>query len=323
MNSLNYHHLRYFWAVARHGGVRQASRVLHVTQPTISEQVRQLEESLGVSLFRRDGRRLKLTERGETVYRYAESIFTIGDELVNALADRPPGHTRRYVIGVADVLPKMAAVKLLEPVLTDATVRLVVQEDPPDRLLGRLESRVLDAVLSDAPARPSIAPRAISHLLGVSSISLFARADLAERYKPGFPGNLDDAPILLPQLHNSLRQSLDRWFRTAEIRPDTVAECDDSAMIKSFGADGFGMFPAPSIVADEICEQYNVRVVGVIPDVFERFFLLYLENRQEDPATRAIRIGATLGLFEPRASIERTAPNQTAPNQTAANPEAP
>ena len=297
---LNYHHLRYFWAVARHGGVRAASRELHVTQPTISEQVRQLEESLETALFRREGRRLVLTERGEVVYRYAESIFAIGDELLDALADRPPGHSRRFVVGVADVLPKVATVQLLESVLADPTVRLVVQEDPPDRLLTRLENHALDAVITDAPARPTVAPRAISHLLGESGIALFGRPELATRYREGFPQSLDGAPVLLPQPHNSLRQGLDRWFRQSDLRPDTVGEFDDSAMIKAFGKDGYGLFPAPLVVEEAVCAQYDVEVVGTVPDVFERFYLVTLDSHQDDPAARAIRAAARQQLFRER-----------------------
>jgi LysR family transcriptional activator of nhaA len=277
--------------------VRAASRELHVTQPTISEQVRQLEETLGTQLFRREGRRMELTERGEVVYRYAESIFAIGDELLDALADRPPGHNRRFVVGVADVLPKVATVKLLEPVLADPTVRLVVQESPPDHLLIRLENHALDAVLTDAPARPTVAPRAVSHLLGESGIAFFARHDLAQRYRDGFPHNLNGAPVLLPQPHNSLRQSLDRWFRQSDLRPDTVGEFDDGAMIKAFGQDGFGLFPAPTVVAQQICRQYHVDIVGTVPDVFERFYLVTLDGASADPAARAIRTAARQRLF--------------------------
>ncbi|MEC7947406.1 MAG: LysR family transcriptional regulator, partial [Myxococcota bacterium] len=243
MRHLNYHHLRYFWAVAEHGGVRQAARALHVTQPTVSGQLRQLEEALGTALFDRRGRSLALTEKGEVVFRYAESIFTIGSELLDALEDRPTGQLQRFTVGVADGLPKTATVMLLEPVLSSPRIRLVVREGSPEYLLSRLETRAVDAVLTDRPARPAVASRTVSHLLGESSISIYGPQPLAERYRRGFPQSLDGAPFLLPQTGSPLRQILDRWFRTCEVQPDVVAEFDDGAMMKAFGKDGFGLFP--------------------------------------------------------------------------------
>ena len=296
MGQLNYHHLRYFWAVAHHGGVRQAARALHVTQPTVSSQLRLLEEALGTQLFIREGRGLVLTAKGEVVYRYAESIFAIGGELLDALDDRPPGHTQRFTVGVADGLPKTATVMLLEPVLTSPTIRLVVQEDSPDRLLTRLETHAVDAVLTDAPAGPSVAPRTVSHLLGESTISIYGPKVLVERYRPGFPSSLDGAPFLLPQTGNSLRQVLDRWFRASEVRPDVVAEFDDGAMMKAFGKDGFGLFPAPDVVARQVCEQYHVVNLGPVEGAFEAFYLVTLSGH-DDEATRLIRRAARETVF--------------------------
>ena len=296
MRQLNYHHLRYFWAVARHGGVRQAARSLHVTQPTVSAQLRLLEAALGTQLFIREGRSLVLTAKGEVVYRYADSIFTIGGELLDALDDRPPGHTRRFTVGVADGLPKTATVMLLEPVLSSPTIRLVVKEDSPDRLLSQLETHAFDAVLTDAPAGPSVAPRTMSHLLGESKISIYGPGELVRRYQEGFPGSLDGAPFLLPQAGNSLRQVLDRWFRSFKIRPDVVAEFDDSAMMKAFGKDGFGLFPAPDVVAREVCEQYGVVNLGHVEGAFEAFYLVTLSGH-DDEATRLIRRAAQAAVF--------------------------
>ena len=293
---LNYHHLRYFWAVVREGGVRAAARTLHVSQPTVSGQLRRLEDTLGVSLFHRKGRALVLTDKGEVVYRYADSIFSIGGELMDALEDRPTGHNRRFTVGVADVLPKTATVKLLEPVLTSPTIRLVVKEEPSNRLLTQLESHAIDAVLTDAPAGPTVAPRAVSHLLGESSISIYGRPDLAARYGGDFPRGLNGAPVLLPQTSNSLRQALDRWFRSWDLRPDVVAEFDDGAMIKAFGADGFGVFAAPDVVHNQVCAQYGVVSLGSVEGAFESFYLV-TRTDHDDEAIRLIRGAARDSLF--------------------------
>lgn len=297
MRHLNYHHLRYFWAVAHHGGVRQAARALHVTQPTVSGQLKLLEEALGTSLFHRQGRGLALTDKGEVVFRYADSIFAIGGELLDALEDRPPGHSQRFTVGVADGLPKTATVMLLEPVLSSPTIRLVVREGSPDHLLSRLEAHAVDAVLTDSPARPTVAPRTVSHLLGESSISIYGPEALVERYRAGFPKSLDGAPFLLPQTGNSLRQVLDRWFRSCEVRPDVVAEFDDGAMMKAFGKDGFGLFPAPDVVEQEVRAQYGVVELGTVEGAFEAFYLVTLSG-QDDEATRLIRRAARETVFQ-------------------------
>lgn len=297
MAQINYHHLRYFWAIVHHGGVRPAARALHVSQPTVSGQLKLLEEALGVELFHREGRRLVLTDKGEVVYRYAESIFAIGGELLDALEDRPPGHTQRFTVGVADGLPKTATVMLLEPVLTSPTIRLVVKEGAPDELLTRLEAHGVDAVLTDTPARPTVAPRTVSHMLGESSISIYGRQDLVERFRPGFPASLDGAPFLLPHTGHSLRQALDRWFRACDVRPDVVAEFDDGAMMKAFGKDGFGLFAAPNVVSAEVRAQYSVVELGVVEDAFESFYLATLTGRDSE-AVRLIRRSARELAFQ-------------------------
>lgn len=296
MQHLNYHHLRYFWAVARHGGVRHAAREMSVTQPTVSGQLKQLEAALGTPLFHRRGRGLALTEKGEVVYRYAESIFSIGAELLDALEDRPLGHSERYTVGVAHGLPKTTAVVLLEPVLSSPTIRLVVREDEPDKLLTRLETFAVDAVLTDAAAGPTIAPRAVSHLLGESSISFYGAPALARQARVGFPRSLDGAPMLLPQTSTSLRQALDRWFRQIDVRPDVVGEFDDGAMMKAFGKDGLGLFPAPDVVRYQVQEQYAVEEIGVAEGVFESFYLVTPAAR-DDEAARLIRRAAREELF--------------------------
>ena len=296
MNSLNYHHLRYFWAVATFGGVGEAASALHVTQPTVSGQLKLLEEDLGVRLFNRQGRRLVLTNQGEMVLRYANSIFEVGDELLDELSRRQHGHNRRFVVGVADGLPKMASVIMLEPALSDPSVRLIVKQDSPDSLLADLENRLIDAVISDSPATPTKAARAISRLLGESPIGLYGSPDLARIWRPKFPHDLDGAPFLMPLKESSLRREVDKWFRSTGIKPDVVAEFDDSGMMKAFGRDGFGIFPAPTVVGKAICSQYSVETVGVPEGILETFYLITLAHSDEE-ATRSIQRVAIESLF--------------------------
>lgn len=295
---LNYHHLLYFWLVAREGGLAPASAKLRLAQSTVSGQIRALEHALGEKLFARNGRRLVLTEVGRIVFRYADEIFSLGRELQDAVKGRPAVRPLSLVVGVADVVPKLVAQRLLEPVLRlSEPVRLVCHEDKPERLLSELAIHNLDIVLADAPAAPSIRVRVFNHLLGECGIVFFATADLATRHRRRFPRSLDGAPLLLPTENTTLRRSLDQWFATQGIRPRVVGEFEDSALLKTFGQIGTGIFAAPSVIATEVQRQYGVRPVGKIDEVREHFYAISVERRLKHPAVLAISDEARQKLF--------------------------
>jgi LysR family transcriptional activator of nhaA len=295
---LNYHHLLYFYTAAREGSISKASTVLHLTQPTISAQIRTLEESLAERLFERRGRGLALTEAGHLVYRYAEEIFALGRELQDTLAGRPGGRPLRLRVGVAEGLPKLMAYRLLEPALRiSEPVHLVCREGSPARLLADLSIHSLDVVLLDAPPTPGTTVRVFSHLLGESGVTLFGALELARRYRRRFPASLDGAPMLLPTVDSTLRGSLDQWLERARIRPLVTGEFSDSAVLKVFGGAGAGVFAAPSVVEDEVRRQYGVRVIGRIPSIRERFYAVSAERRLRHPAVAAISQAARAELF--------------------------
>jgi len=298
MEWLNYHHLLYFWTVARTGGVSNASAELRLAQPTISGQLRALEESLGEKLFHRVGRRLELTEMGRVVYRYADEIFTLGRELMDAVRGRPTGRPVRLAVGVADVLPKLITYRLIEPALKlPEPVRIVIREDKPERLLADLAVHELDLVLSDAPISPSIKVRAFSHLLGECGVTIFATKELAAKYRRNFPRSLDGAPMLLPTESTSLRRGLDQWFAQQGLRPTIVSEIEDRALLKVFGERGVGLFPGPTTIESEIRRRYGVATVGHIEAVKERFYAISIERRLKHPAVVAISEAARERLF--------------------------
>jgi LysR family transcriptional activator of nhaA len=290
MEWLNYHHLLYFWLAAKKGGVTAAARQLRLAQPTISGQIRQLEESLGVKLFRRSGRQLELTEEGRKVYRYADEIFGLGQELMDAVRDQPVGRPLRLVVGVADVLPKLVVYQLLEPALRlPEPVQLVVREDQADRLLGELAVHAVDIVLADSPIGPNVSVRAFNHLLGESGVSFFASPKLeAKLAKKRFPQCLDGAPFLYPASHTVLRRSLDSWLDSRDVRPATVGEFDDSALIKAFGSAGAGVFVGPTAIEEDVRSQYGAVVVGRAEDLTERIYAISVERRIKHPGVVAI-----------------------------------
>ncbi|NUQ65251.1 MAG: transcriptional activator NhaR [Pirellulales bacterium] len=298
MDWLNYHHLLYFWVVAREGTIARACDQLHLTQPAISKQLRQLERSVGQRLFKRAGRNLVLTETGQEVFRYAEEIFSLGQELAESLQGKPRRSRPRLSVGIADVLPKLLAYRLLEPVLhLPEPVQLVCDERGLVDLLAELAQYRLDVVLSDSPLSPTVSVRAYNHLLGECGVSILGSSSLARKFRRGFPQSLDEAPFLLPTPKSMLRRSLDQWFDSEGIRPDVRGEFDDSALLKVFGQAGQGLFAVPSAVEQETCRQYRVQLVGRLDAVRERFYAISVERRLRHPAVKAITEAAHGDLF--------------------------
>jgi LysR family transcriptional regulator, transcriptional activator of nhaA len=298
MERLNYHHLLYFWMVAREGTMARASERLLLAQSTLSAQIGTLEDALGEKLFERAGRKLRLTEMGRTVVGYADEIFSLGRELLESVKGRPTGRPLRLVVGVADMVPKLVAYHLLKPALRlSEPVRLVVHEQSTAKLLAALAVQELDVVLADRPAPSEVRVRAFNHLLGECGVTLFAAPKLATKYRRGFPRSLDGAPFLLPGEASALHGALEQWFEKQRIRPRVVAEFDDSTLIKVFGQEGSGVFAAPSAIEASVCRQYSVGIVGRLEEVRERFYAISVERRLKHPAIIAITESARSELF--------------------------
>ncbi|MBH0209663.1 MAG: transcriptional activator NhaR [Nitrospira sp.] len=290
MDWLNYHHLLYFWSVAKHGTVAKACEELHLAQPTISGQIMLLEESLGEQLFIRTGRRLVMTEMGQVVFKYAEDIFATGQELMNTVKGRGTnGHPSRLVVGIVDVVAKPLATQFLKSALKgDPSILLICREDKLPFLLTDLVVHELDLVIADSPAPPDSKAGIYNHLLGESGVTLFATAKLAARYRRGFPQSLQGAPMLLPTAESKLRQLLDPWMAHRELTPQIVGEFDDSMTLKAFGQDGYGIFPGASAIEKEICRQFQVQVVGHLESLKQYFYGITVERRLKHPAVLAI-----------------------------------
>lgn len=295
---LNYHHLLYFWHVARHGSVTAAARELHLAQPTISAQIHALERAVGGRLFERAGRGLRLSELGRTVLRYADEIAALGRELLDTLRDRPAGNPVQVQVGVADVVPKLVAHELIAPALRMAEpVQVVCYESTHAELLSRLALYDLDVVISDSPVTSQVRVRAYSHLLGECGVSFLAARTLRRRLRRPFPQVLDGAPFLLPTANAALRRSLERWFDEVGVRPQVVGEFEDSALLKVFAESGAGVFAAPDVVRRRIASQYGLAVVGSTDAIREQFYCISTERRVTHPAVLAITTAARGTLF--------------------------
>jgi LysR family transcriptional activator of nhaA len=314
MEWLNYHHLLYYWMVVRTGSVAAASAELKLASPTISVQIRRLEEQLGEKLLRRSGRHVVPTEMGQVVYRYADEIFALGRELVDTARGRPTGRPMHVVIGVHDVVPKSIARWLIEPALKlSDPVRITCREGSSEQLLAELSVQRVDVVLADAPISPTVKVRAYNHLLGESGLSVLGVPWLVRKYRPGFPKSLHDAPMLLPTPNTAVRRTLDQWFDGLGIRPRVVGEFDDSELRWEFGGTGIGAFTAPIVLETHLARLYNVQRIGWAPDVLSRFYAISVERKLKHPAAIAICEAARNTLFAKKApSRPRRAPARQA-----------
>lgn len=286
---INYKQFHYFWAVAKAGSIARASKQLHLTPQTLSGQIGILEESLGVSLFRRIGRGIELTETGELALTYAEDIFQTGNALEEALRAGSKERHRIFRVGISDAVPKSIAYRLLAPAMSlDEPIKIVCREGKLEPLLGDLGIHRLDLVLADRPMPTEIDIKGRSNLLIECGISFFATASLANTYGNDFPQNIGHAPLLVPGEDSAVRKRLMQWLNTQRIEPLIIGEFDDSALMRAFGQEGVGIFTTPTMIADEVQQQHHVVNIGQTEDVVERFYAISVERRASHPAVVAI-----------------------------------
>jgi LysR family transcriptional activator of nhaA len=298
MEQLNYNHLHYFWVVATQGSITKAAELLHVTPQTISGQLRTLESRMGGPLFRKAGRKIVLTEIGRVALSYAEPMFELGNELKRVMKDETIRPSVRFQVGIAMVLPKLIAYRILEPALAlPDPMRIVCHEAPLDSLLADIAVHKLDLVLTDSPMIPSYSVRAYNHLLGESGVSFFAERRNARRYRRNFPQSLDGEPFLLPATSSALRGSLTHWFERRDINPRVVAEFEDTALMNAFGEAGAGIFASPTAIEADLEKRYRVKAIGRAAEIKQRFYVVSTERRLKHPAVLAITTAARRRLF--------------------------
>jgi LysR family transcriptional activator of nhaA len=300
MEWLNYHHLFYFWKVVRAGSITRACEELRLAPPTVSAQLRRLEEQVGHKLLVRSGRGLEPTEMGRTVFRYADEIFGLGRELMDMVKGRPTGKPLRLTVGVDDVLPKEVAHALIEPALRLAGgIRLLCREGSLERLVADLALRELDVVLSDAPAAPTLNLRAYNHRLGDCDVVWVGTPAIARTLRRGFPRSLDGAAVLLPTDDTAIRRDLDQWCASQDVRPLVVGEFEDYGLLRVFGAQGAGAFPVFDVLEPELKRHYGLQRIGVTRGVKGRFYAISMDKKVSHPAVAAIRDAAPRSLASP------------------------
>jgi LysR family transcriptional regulator, transcriptional activator of nhaA len=289
MDWLNYHHLRYFWVVAKEGSLARAAELLRVSQPSISGQIRELESALGQRLFKKEGRRNVLTEAGRMVHRYAEEIFSLGGELMNAVNERPTESALRLHVGLTDSFPKLVGNEILKPVFSlGRAVQVICREGKPEDLIAQLAAHRLDIVLADEPPSSSVNIRVYDHRLGTTGCLFCASRKLATKLKPGFPKSLDGAPALLPAENAPLRRAAETWLRDRGVKPRVVAEFEDPALMKVMAAEGRGFIVLPAASSGVAMKRYGLQVFGRADDCRVSFHAFTAERKIEHPAVTAI-----------------------------------
>ena len=288
-STLNYHHLLYFWAIAKQGSLRRASEVLHVSQPSISAQLKQLEESLGAALFTRTTRRLILTDTGQTVLQYAEEIFSLGRELLTAVHQEPGQRPLRLHVGVADSVPKIVARQQLTPVFKlGRSVRVIAREGSLEELITQLAGHKLDVVLADEPSTSALRVKTFNQRVSTSDVVICAAPLLAKRLAKDFPRSLDGAPAILPVAEMSLRRQLEHWFESRRVQPRVVAEVEDTALLTDLGAQGLGFVPVYSAVLDEIARSSRLQTIGIAKGLRMEIFAITAQRRLQHPGVVAM-----------------------------------
>lgn len=286
---LNYHHLKLFLEVARSGSLRIAATRLHLSQPTISAQIKSLEKELGEELFDRTGRGMRLTTQGRLVMECASEIFSLGTEMVRNLNGVSATRSMRLSIGVTDSLPKLVAWRLIRPAFKAfPNLHLSCIEGNAQELLGQLASGRIDVVLSDEAAPNSLPVKAFNHLLGEFPIVFCAVPPLAKKLAQDFPGSLKGAPVLLPTSRTAWRIEMDRWFDSHRIRPRVVAEFDDAALMKTAAADGLGVAPIAAAILDEAVDRYGLLPLGKPVKCGFMCYLISLERSMRHPVVSVI-----------------------------------
>lgn len=286
---INFKHLHYFWVVAKQGGVARASEILHLTPQTISGQINLLEDNLGQALFARSGRNLELTETGRFALSYADEIFSLGSQLEENLRNQTADRPLLFKVGIADVVPKTIAYRLISPVLEmpDST-RIQCRENNLETLLAELALHRVDMVIADGPIPSGIDVRGFNHPLGECGIGFFGKPKPYRDLATDFPHSLGGAPLLIPSDINRVHDRLLGWLEGMRIYPRIVGEFDDSALMKVFGQAGDGIFIAPTAIADEVESHYGVVQIGQTDAVREQFFAISVEKRISHPAVSTI-----------------------------------
>jgi len=285
MNQLNYHHLYYFYVVAKSGSIAAACKILLLAQPTVSMQLKELERSMGRLLFDRKKQRLHLTEEGRLVLDYAESIFEMGRELQDALRDRPERGKMAIQVGLSSGMPRAFGHALLDCIFKGfPTARINAREGLPDEFLRELREQRLDVVLMDVGMRSQDQEEFSNHLVGKIPIVFAASPAIARRY-PAFPRGIEDAPFILPSLPSQVSQQVNDLLLRWKSKPKVVAEVQDVELARRLAISGYGIAPLNSYTVSVSMPPKALAILGAGKSfgVYESVYLVARRRKWPNP----------------------------------------
>ena len=278
LEQLNFHHLFYFWRVAKMGHLTRAAQALHVSQSALSAQIKQLEDRLGEPLFEREKRRLRLTETGQLVLSYADNIFGLGQEMLGRLQGSSEGLTRMRVGSVA-TLSRNYQENWIRPLLSDPCVTLTLESGLLDDLLERLLQHQLDVVLANEPPPSNPDKPLHCRFLGSQTISLVGPASQWRGQTLAIPHGLDGLELALPGPRHALRAQFDALCFSAGVKPRIRAEVDDMAMLRLIARDSGWLTVLPEVVVqDELRAELLVKL-GQSSELKENFYAITTPHR--------------------------------------------
>lgn len=280
---LNYHHLYYFWTIANEGSIAKAAEKLRLGQPTLSTQLKQLEDTLGSALFERKNRKLILTEAGQVALEYANEIFRLGSEMVEALHDRLPLAAKTHIqVGALDSVPKQLTLRLTQAAYEAAPCLVSILEGKGDELLRELLAHRLDILLSNFP--PSIGEESRVYAKSIAKVPIvICGAPQYRHLSKRFPQSLAGQPFVLPTFHSKLRHDLDHYFRLNQIPIAPVAETQDTSLQKLLGSSGVGLIPIAEAAAEDLLREKSLIKIGRLEGIFEEFWLISASRKIENP----------------------------------------
>jgi LysR family transcriptional activator of nhaA len=278
MKHLNYHHLRYFWVVAKEGHLTRAASKLHVSQSALSAQIRQLEGQVGHALFTREGRTLRLTEVGHVVLSYAESIFALGNELIATVSGGEGQRIQKLRVGSVATLSRNFQENFLRPLINTEDIYLVLESGNLDELLMRLSVHKLDLVLSNRAVTASDEQPWRCRRIARQPVCLVGKPlSRGRRFK--FPDDLQGRKLLLPGLTNDIRVQFDLLCESLKIETDILAEVDDMAMLRLLARDFDGIALLPEVVVQDELRTGTLQQYCVVPKIYETFYAITTERR--------------------------------------------
>lgn len=284
---INYHHLYYFKVIATEGGVAKAAKKLRLGQPTLSTQIKQFESVLGYELFNRTKKHLQITEAGKLVLNYANEIFRLGDEMLDALSDNLATSRIQVQIGAMDTVPKHMIAKVMEFAQEEYDCSISIREGHGDQLLRELRAHQIDLLIANHP--PPVSDKSSFFAKNICKMPVVVCASPEfSKLKKDFPRSLHQQPAVMPSLQSKLRHDVDHFFRLNDIHLQIVAEVQDTSLQTMLGTQGRGIIPIAEPAIADLKSDKSLIVLGTLPQVYEELWFIAAERKLQNPVAATI-----------------------------------